>query len=331
MKKLISLILLVPFLVSCFSVSFAGRYEDILEESVSAGENELPEGKQLIDFLEKPDSLTDGVWGGEWIRNVLVTIWVDILIPVLIFAWIILAIIGFYKLMVSESAEETSKSYNYIVYWLLGTIIMVSAWYITSLLIGSDGSGWSVFNFSSLEEFDGPAMAVDLYQNLMYPFVKLFLALVLGILFIIVLVSALRMIFGNSEDEQKNAINMFIYGIVWVLVISLSRTIVELVYGSYDQVTGEISDNLGSIWLLFDGIWEGGEAFKVIRSILNRVLWLAVFIVVVIIIYLWFMMLFRPDDEEAPKRVKKYLIYALVGIFVIWASYILSRMLIVTG
>jgi hypothetical protein len=29
------------------------------------------------------------------------------------------------------------------------------------------------------------------------------------------------------------------------------------------------------------------------------------------------MMLFRPDDEEAPKKIKTYLIYATVGIFVI--------------
>gem|GEM_PF-5564732 len=40
-------------------------------------------------------------------------------------------------------------------------------------------------------------------------------------------------------------------------------------------------------------------------------------------------MLFRPDDEEAFKKIKSYLIYALIGIFIIGLSYMLSRLLIV--
>lgn len=332
MKKLISYLLLLPFVASTFcSISIAWRYDDLLKDSVSTWEKELPQGKQLIDFLENPDTLTDGATWGEWIRNVLVSIGVDILIPVFVFSWIIMAIIWFYKLMISESSEETSKSWSFIAYGILGTMIMVSAWYITSLLIWSDWSGWAIFSFSELTELDWPDLAIQLYQNLIFPFVKLFLSVVMGILFIVVLVSALRMIFGNTEDEWKKAFNTFIYWIIGVLVIAMSKTIVELVYGSYEDVTWPIEDkNLGSIWLLFDGTWADGESFKVIRSILNWILSLAVFIVVVIIIYLWFIMLFRPDDEEAPKKVKTYIIYAIVWIFIIGSSYLLSRMLIIT-
>ena len=205
---------------------------------------------------------------------------------------------------------------------------MVSAWYITSLLVGADGTWGTIFTFSW--DINWWELATTLYQNLAYPFIRLFLSVVLGILFIIVLINGLKMIFGNSDDEQSKVFNMFIYGIVWVLVIALSKTIVELVYGSYEQVTWPVEDNLGSVWLLFDGVWLDGESLKVLRSIINWVLWFAVFIVVLIIIYLGFMMLFRPDSEDAPKKIKTYLIYAVVGIFIIWWSYILSRMLIIT-
>ncbi len=341
MKKLISLALtslFVSSLLSMISFGFAqnnnngNRYENILEELVSTGEQELPEGKQLIDFLEKPDVLTDGIWWGEWIRNTLINIWVDILLPIFVFLGIITAIIWFYKLMFSESSEDTSSSYRYIVFGILWTVLMVSAWFIATTLVGADGTWGSVFSFNELDEFDGPQMAVDLYQNLAFPFVQLLLSVILWVLFIIILVMALKMIFGNTEDETKKATNVFIYGVIWVLVISLSKTIVELVYGSYEQVTGPIEDgNLGSIGLLFDGVVAEGwsSSLSVIRSIINRILSLAVFIVVVIIIYLGFIMLFRPDDEEAFKKVKSYIVYALIGIFIIGLSYMLSRVLIV--
>lgn len=67
MKKMFTRILLLIYTsLSCgicfLGTSFAGegRYEDILREIVTTGEDELPEGKQLIDFLEKPDALSDG-------------------------------------------------------------------------------------------------------------------------------------------------------------------------------------------------------------------------------------------------------------------------------
>ena len=331
MKKFISYLLLCSIfslLLSSMTPVFAGGYDDILKEVVSTGENELPEWKQLIEFLEKPDTLSDGIWWWEWIRNTLVSIGVDIILPVMVFTGIVIAIIWFYKLMISESAEETWKSWRYIAFGIIGTMIMVSAWYIASLLVWADGTWWSIFSFSW--DIDWWSLATEMYQNLFYPFIKLFLSVVLGILFIIVLINGLKMIFGNTEDEQKKSFNMFIYGIVWVLVISLSKTLVELVYGSYERVTWPVQDNLGSVWLLFDWVWPDGESLKVVWSILNWVLWLAVFIVVLIIIYLGFMMLFRPDNEEAPKKIKTYLIYAVIGIFIIWGSYILSRMFIIT-
>lgn len=82
-------------------------------------------------------------------------------------------------------------------------------------------------------------MAAEIYQKLAYPFVKLLLSVVLGVLFIIVLIMGLRMIFGNTDDENRKAWNMFIYGIVGILIVSMSRTIVEFVYGSYEEVVPE--------------------------------------------------------------------------------------------
>ena len=334
-QKLISFIgltFVLSLVVSMFSLVHAqGRYSDILEETVTTWEGELPEGKQLIEFLEKPSSLTDGIGGGEWIRNFLVTIWVDLLIPVFVFAGIFIAIIGFYKLMFSESDEDTSNAYSYLLRWIVGTLIMVSAWFITTTLIWSDWSWWSVLWFSELSELDGPAIAVQLYQTIAYPFVKLFLSVAIGILFISLLINAMKMIFTDTNDSTSQAFTMFVYSLVWIIVISMARTIVELVYGSYEKVTWPVTDNLWDIGLLFDGTGPDGTALKGIWWVINWILGLSTLIVVCIIIYLWFVMLFKPNDEESFKKVKKYLLYALIGIFIIWFSYVISRIFIVSG
>ncbi len=315
-----------------FSITNAQwRYEDILIKTVTTWEGELPEGQQLIDFLEKPDSLTDGIGWWEWIRNFLITIGVDLLIPVFVFAGIFIALIWFYKLMFSESDEDTANAYSYLLRGVVGTLLMVSAWFITTTFIWSDGSWGSVLWFSELEGLDGPGIAVQVYQTIAYPFVKLFLSVAVGILFITMLINALKMVFASNDDSSKQARTMFVYSIVWILIISLSRTIVELVYGSYEKVTWPVDDNLGDIWLLFDGTWPDGTALKSIRWVINRILWLSTLIVVCIIIYLGYMMLFKPNDEETFKTVKKYLLYALIWIFIIGGSYIISRMLIVSG
>gem|GEM_PF-5947660 len=47
------------------------------------------------------------------------TFGVDIMLPIFVFLGIITAIIGFYKLMFSESSEDTSSSYRYIVFGLV--------------------------------------------------------------------------------------------------------------------------------------------------------------------------------------------------------------------
>ncbi len=341
MKK-ICLALVAMFLgLTCVSsVVHAGRFQWVLEDSLSGGEWELPGGNTLLDYQET--SLVSEVWWAEGIRDLLITIAVTILIPVFVFAGIIIAILWFYKLMTSEAEDETSKAWNYIIYGVIWVMIMISAWYITNLLVGADGSGSasSVFDFEGRSELDGPALAAQIYEMIAYPLLKIFLNLAMGILFIIVMVNAFKMIFSPDDNIVSKAWSILVYSIIWVLAILLSKNIVELVYGNYEQVIVKLNPGeeweLGEVWLLFGGL--GGDwwvtirasALERIRWVINRVLWLATFIVTVIIIYLGYMMLIKPNDEDSTKKIKSYLIYMIIGIFIIGFSYLLSRMLIVT-
>jgi len=339
MKKIV-----LGFLLTCWLllwITIAGRFQGVLEDTLSGGEGEFPGNNTLLDYQET--SLIGEEWWVEGIRDLLITIWVTILIPVFVFAGIIIAILWFYKLMISDSEDETSKARNYMIYWVIWVMIMISAWYITNLLVGADGS-WSassVFDFEWRDGLDGPALAAQIYEMIAYPLLKIFLNLAMGILFIIVMVNAFRMIFSPDDNITSKATSMLVYWVIWVLAILLSKNIVELVYGNYEQVVVQLEPGteweLGEVGLLFWGLWWDGwvaiwaGALERIRWVINRVLWLATFFVTIIIIYLWYMMLIKPNDEESTKKIKKYLIYMIIGIFIIWFSYLLSRMLILTG
>jgi len=342
MKKILSLLIITLLSVSLIgSIASAGRFGSVIEETLSGWEWELPGWNTVLDFQEK--WLISEIWWVEGIRDLLVTIWVQILIPVFVFTGIIIAILWFYKLMTSDSEEETNKSWTYIVYGTIWVVIMVSAWYIANLLVWVDGSWWagSIFDFEWRSEFDGPELAAQLYNTIAYPFLRIFLNIAMGIMFVILLINALRLIFSPDDNIVSKASWIIVYSILGILAILLSKNIVEFVYGKYDSVVVDLvwgwDGELGKVGKLFWWLgWEwwasiGGDVMARFFWVINRVLGLATFIVTVIIIYLWYMLLIKPNDEESIAKIKRYLVYVIIGIFIIWFSYLLSRMVIITG
>lgn len=340
MKKIFTRITITLLSVSLIgSIASGAKFGSVLEETLSGWEWELPGGNTVLDFQEK--WLISEKWWVEGIRDLLVTIWVQILIPVFVFSGIIIAILWFYKLMTSDSEEETNKSRTYIVYGIVWVVIMVSAWYITNLLVWVDGSWWagSIFDFEWRSEFDGPELAAQLYNTIAYPFLKIFLNIAMGIMFIILLINAFRLIFSPDDNIVSKAIWIMVYSVLGILAILLSKNIVEFVYGKYDSVVVDLTwwwdGELGKVgklfWWLWWDAWISGDVMARFFWVINWVLGLATFIVTIIIIYLWYILLIKPGDEEAIAKIKRYLVYMLIGIFIIWFSYLLSRMVIITG
>ncbi len=322
-------------------VADAGRFEDDILQVIDGWANELPNGKTVRDYLET-EIITEPI-GAESIRDFLIKIWAQVVIPLVVFAGIIISIIGFYKLMFwAWWEEQRRKAIMTIVYGIVGTMIMVSSWYVANKIIWWDGDGGvgKIFDFEERGSLNGVALAADVYNVILYPFIKIFLMFAMAWLFIFVLINAFRLIFNNNEDVQGKSFSMLIYAVVWILVMSLAKTIVEFVYGTYDDVIWKIVDSWWLVWWrqgelwrvgkLFNGVeWWGGETLTVVRNVVNWVLWLTTFIVVIMFIYLWYMMLISPNDEEAFAKVKKYLLYVIIWIFIIWFSYVIARMFLV--
>lgn len=305
------------------------NFKAVLDTSINTdGTNQI--NKNLNQYLEpRNPSRSSGGEAGETIRDVIVDIWVNILIPVMTFVGIIIAIVWFYKLMISESEEDTKSAWKYVVYGMIWVMLMISAWYIVNSLVWADGSwGSGIFNFAQWSDFEWAPMAGKLYAGIIYPFLKIFMLVAVWILFLMVLSNALKLLFSPDDGIQKKALSILLYSVIGIFVILLASEIVEFIYGSYDTV---IDGNEAGLVDVGEALFSGDiqSSFSMLWTILNWVLSIATFIVVCIIIYLWYMLLLQPTSEDAIKSIKNYLIYLLIGIFVIGAAYIITRLLLV--
>ena len=312
------------------------NFEVRLDTTVDTSEiNQLPEN---LNTILEPRNTERGGWGlgnGENIRDFIVDIAVNIIIPIMTFVGIIVSILGFYSLMISDSEEETNKAWKYIVFGVIGIIIMISAWYITETLFGVSGTWASwVLDFSNFStQLDGAPLAGQIYAGIIYPFLKIFMFVVIGVLFILVMINAFKYLFSGEEGIEKKALSILIYSVIGIFVILLAKEIVEFIYGSFDTVIDSVWESEGLIDVgepLFSGGLDVAANFEMLRSIINRVLGAATFIVLLIILYLWYMLLLQPTNEDAIKNIKNYIIYLLIWIFVIGASYIIMRLLLIT-
>jgi hypothetical protein len=104
-----------------------------------------------------------------------------------------------------------------------------------------------------------------------------------------------------------------------------AKQLVEAVFGKRETVINKTANTLGEIGT---GIFET-QNIPIIYQVINRVMTLTAFVVLVLIIFQTFQMLTKPDDAEMPKKIRKTLIYVVIGILVIGSGYIISNVLLI--
>ena len=70
------------------------------------------------------------------------------------------------------------------------------------------------------------------------------------------------------------------------------------------------------------------HTIELISQIINWVMWLTMFVVVVLIIIQGYRMFAKPDDPKNRERLKKTMLYVIIWVLVIGASYIISNDLV---
>lgn len=253
-----------------------------------------------------------------WVVNFVMNLIIGTVIPLIVVVWVLVAIIWLYKVLFSNEENDIQKWVQYIIRWVVWIIIMMSARYVGNILFDTIFQSWNAQAFSWI-------FAVEtIYEKIVIPLLTLVSYLVIGALFIILLTRVFALLTSESEDAQKKAITIVTRSIVATLIILWAKQIVELVYGSRDQV---LEQNAQNLWDIGEGILVNN--IPLIYQVINWILGLTAFIVLILIIIQSYKLLTNPDSEDNLSDIKKTIGYVFLWIIVIGAWYVIVNFLII--
>ena len=264
---------------------------------------------------------TDKQSGADVLNDQVLKI-INFIINIFIVVWIMVAFFWAYEIMFSSKEDATKDWMKYVAFWVLWIIIMVSAKFLAYALVWNNGA------ISSNVWIDDPnwiMLASDIYEKILFPFIKIVLYLVVWALFFMMVAKIVGFVTSTDDAAKKKAWGMIIWTVIWILIIMWAKQIVEAVMGKQEKVLQ--SNN----WRI-DGMWDRLTEFwsvLLIAQVINWVMWLTMFVILVLIIIQAYKMFTKPDDPKNMESLKKTLLYIIIWVLVIWASYAISSILVV--
>lgn len=252
-------------------------------------------------------------------------------IDVFIVIWIAVAFIWWYKIMTSDKEESLKEWIRLIVFGIIWIIIMVSARFIASSLVGSTGIIRTEFA-NDMEIYHQPNW-VDfsdaIYNRIMFPFIKIALYFVVWILFFAMVAKVISFVTATDDAAKKKAGWVIIWCVIWILIVMWSKQIVEAVIWNQNEVLNNAAEWVSWWeWGMWEEILDFGS-IPIIAQIINWVMWLTMLAIVVLIIIQWYKIFTKPDDPKTRESLKKAILYILIWILVIGAAYVISNVLVV--
>lgn len=243
----------------------------------------------------------------------------NIMMPIIVVIWILLAFIAFYKIALSDKEDERKSWKNYLLWGTIWVIIMTTAWFLTWNLVWKN---WSWGILWAWQDYDPLTIANNLYQNIIKKFFVLAMYFIIWILFVILLINLIKFLSSSDkEDIQKHTKTIIVWNSIWIIFILFAKNIVEMFYSNMKNST--------SLWSQ-SPILENKDLWW-LATVLNYFLSFIAFIITVFIIYQSFLLLTKPDDEWTYKNLKKYFVYALLWVLLIWGVYIIANFFIVNN
>ena len=272
-----------------------------------------------LALMKSIDPISKNLDAAEWakwtqgLQNFVFNNIMNVLFPLVIVLGILSAILWFYGLMFSNDENKIKESTRYIIYGVIGIVFIMSAKFI----------GQNVFNLLQWDVV-WTNIAQWLYNNILFPFIKFAIYLVLGAMFVILVSRVITFLFGSDTDAQKKAGTLIGWNVISMLVIIWAKQIVEVIYGKQDQVLVDAT-NLGEIW---SGVLAD-KNIPILYQVINYALGIASLVILVIIILQTIKLLMKPDDPAQIKSIKNSLLYMLIWILVLGSGYLIVNFAII--
>ena len=326
LKKILSIFMLWIFWLTNLycNISFAqSPYDDVL--GITTDDIAV---HSAIDGWE--DVIKDKTWAELFNEQVIKII--SYIIDIFIVIWIAVAFLGGYKIMTSDKEDTLKEWIRLVVFWIIWIIIMVSARFIANGLVWDSGIIETEFGNVAT----GPnwiRFADNLYNNIMYPFIKIVLYFVIWAIFMLMAGKVIGFATATDDAAKKKAAWIIIRCVVWILIVMWSKQIVEAVMWRQTEVLNRNAQRISwwsETWWMWEEILEF-ESIPLIAQIINWVMGLTMVIMLVLIIIQWYKIFTKPDDPKTRESMKKAILYILIWVLVIWASYIISNVLVLNN
>ncbi|MCT4617440.1 MAG: pilin [Candidatus Gracilibacteria bacterium] len=267
--------------------------------------------KREIKPLEKMKSgfhtVQEEVTGTGGIYNFLITVAKDMKNLVYIISSIYLLIMVL-RLVFTQNSEEEFQNVKKTVIWTSVGLIVMQIAYSVAVNLYKPGVG------ENAGQVDGQLGEV-LLINIINPIAQ-FMLFLTGFGFVAMMVySAYRLITARGqEDKVKKGKDGVIYAIMGYVMVKVSGAMIKSLYG--DINCGKEGGCRGKV--------NFKEGVDIVTDIINWGNTFMLVIVTIIIIYAGGLMVTSGGNEENMEKGKKWLLYALIGMFIVSASYTIT-------
>lgn len=338
MKKFLSIVILWTLSFFLSSAAFAVMQADESWDDLwwwgggwwasAAAVQETVDNSRFDSAMEKSvESIRNNIEAAErtkwteWIKNFVFEKVMSVLVPLIVVLGILIAILWFYKILFSSDEKAKADWTRFILYWALWIILIMSAKYIWTTIYEWIFNQWDNTKITDILWWN---IAQEIYDKLVFPFLKLAIYLSLWALFVILVSRVFTFIFAKDDDTKKKAWTLIWRNILWMLVIIGSKQIVEAVYWKKADVLKDVS-NLWQIWTSV----MAERSIPLFYQVINRAIWLLAFVILVMIIIQTVQLLTKPDDEKQMGKIKNTLLYIFIWIALIGICYLIVNFLII--
>lgn len=230
-------------------------------------------------------------------------------------------LLALYKIMFSEDEKSLSQVKGLLLWWIVGIVIILSAKFIGNIFVNDILKTGEI----GIDEFSMIEMVGKLYDLILYPLLKIAFYIMMSVLFIILLLRVFSFVTSSEEEIRKKSMQIIISTTLWLFIIIASKQLVEWVYGKESLIRNSAAVTVTDVWSSF----LSNANIPIIYDIIQRVMGLSWFVILALIIFQTFKLLTNPTDEKVLWDMKKTLFYAVLGMLVIWAGYLIVNVMMV--